>query len=140
MAPNAFPQAASIEASLALAADRAGDLTPQVYARMFTQHPEIQPLFCNDRSNAAKGEMLSRAFETILDFIGERHYADHLIRSESMTHDSYGVPPAVFASFFTIVADTVQNILGADWTPETATAWRALLTEIEATTTPEPAI
>lgn len=140
MTSNAFAQAATIESSLALAAERAGDPAPLVYARLFAEHPEMHALFCNDHSNAAKGEMLARTFETILDFIGERHYADHLIRSESMAHDSYGVPPAVFATFFTVVADTVQDILGADWTPETATAWRELLSEIEATTAPEAAI
>ncbi|WP_188763498.1 globin [Sandarakinorhabdus glacialis] len=133
-----MPDPAAIESSLTLAADRAGDPTPLVYARLFAQHPEMAELFCQDRSNAVKGEMLTRVFEAILDFIGPRNYADHLIRSEGAAHDAYGVPPAVFTTFFKVIADTLSDtlsdILGPDWTHEFETAWQSLLLDLEALT------
>lgn len=123
-----------IHTSLVLAADRAGDPAPLVYARLFGANPDMLALFAHDRSDAVKGEMLARAFDTILDLVGDRSYGHHLIRAEMATHDAYGVPPLVFATFFQTIAATIAEILGPDWTPATAAAWAALLGEIDACT------
>ena len=42
---KAFLLGEAFEASLALAADKAGDLTPMVYARFFEQLPEMEEEF-----------------------------------------------------------------------------------------------
>ncbi|MDT9694089.1 hypothetical protein Q5762_38330, partial [Streptomyces sp. P9(2023)] len=70
-----------IEASLEEAAERAGDLTPLVYARLFAEQPQMEALFWRDRTGQIRGEMLARVFEAILDFVGERLYAEHLIQT-----------------------------------------------------------
>lgn len=134
--PNHFARADIIEASLGLAAERGGDLTPLVYARLFAAQPELEPLFGKDVNDAVKGEMLAQVFDTIFDFIGDRVYADHLMRSHSITHDAYNVPPAVFLSFFTVVAETVAELIGPAWHGEIAAAWDALLAEIAETLAP----
>ena len=131
MPAPAFPQAAEIEASLELAAERCEDLTPLVYARVFERHPDMKPHFWRDSDDAIKGEMLSRTFSAILDFVGERRYADHMILTEMVTHEGYDVPRQVFATFFEIVRDVVREVLGADWTPQFAGAWDELLAEID---------
>lgn len=127
---NAFARAADIEASLELVAERC-DPTPQVYARLFSVHPHMKPYFWRDTNDAIKGEMLSRTFAAILDFVGERRYADHMIGTEMITHEGYDVPREVFATFFTIIRDTLREILGDDWTPAIETAWVEMLAEIE---------
>jgi hemoglobin-like flavoprotein len=128
-----FAQADVIEASLVLAAERGGDLTPRVYARLFAARPDLEPLFGKDVNDAVKGEMLAQVFDTIFDFIGPRVYADHLMRSHSISHDAYNVPPAVFLSFFTVLAETVAEVIGPEWHGAMATAWDALLAEIAET-------
>jgi hemoglobin-like flavoprotein len=133
---QAFGRADIIEASLALAADRGGDLTPRVYARLFAAHPEVEPLFGNDRNDAVKGEMLAQVFDTIFDFLGPRVYADHLMRSHCIGHDGYGVPPPLFLRFFHIVAETVAEVNGSDAAGDSAAAWDALLADIAATLAP----
>jgi hypothetical protein len=135
----AFPHADAIEASLAAAATRAGDLTPLVYERLFANRPETRAEFWRDTRGAIKGEMLARLFETILDLIGPRAYADHMIASEIVTHDAYGIPRDVFASFFGIVAQTVEDAAGPDWTRDMEGAWVALLGEIAAIIAAMPA-
>lgn len=125
--------AALIEASLAAAAARAGDPAPLVYARLFAAEPTMRDLFVHDASGAVRGEMLARAFDTILDFTGRRDYADHLITAECAAHDSYGVPPAVFISFFAVIAETLRDLLGDRWTAATDAAWQRLLAAIAAT-------
>jgi hemoglobin-like flavoprotein len=120
-----------ITSSLELAGERAGDLTPRVYARLFAEHPEMEALFVRDKDGSVRGEMLMRVFEAILDFIDRRHYASHLIQCEVITHEGYGVPPEVFGLFFRTVADTLREVIGADWTPAMDRAWRELLADLD---------
>lgn len=124
-------RAAAIELSLEVAAERSGDLTPIVYARLFERNPAMRALFLRDKNDAIKGEMLMRAFEAILDFVGPRRYADHLIQNEVGTHAGYDVPPDVFATFFRLVAEIVEEACGAEWSPAMADAWGVTLGELD---------
>ena len=72
-----------------------------------------------------------RVFEAILDFIRERQYADHLIQCEVVTHAGYDVPPPVFATFFGVVAEVVQDSCGEAWTGAMAQAWRVTLADLD---------
>ncbi|HLY80119.1 MAG TPA: globin [Caulobacteraceae bacterium] len=124
-------RAALIEQSLELAAERCPDLTPLVYERLFAQQPEMQVLFWRDTNGAIKGEMLARVFEAILDFIGERLYAHHLIQCEVVTHAGYDVPPDVFCTFFPVVAETLREAVGEAWTQDMGQAWESLLADLD---------
>jgi hypothetical protein len=75
--------------------------------------------------------MLMRVFEAILDFIGARKYADHLIQTEVATHAGYDVPPDIFATFFGLVAEVVEDACGPDWSPAMAAAWRRTLADLD---------
>lgn len=112
--------------------ERVGDPTPFVYERLFKAQPEMEAMFVMDKTGAVRGHMLSEALDGIIDFIGERHYADNLIRSEIVNHEGLGVPPDVFATFYGNVRDTFRDILGGDWTAEMETAWARLLDELAA--------
>lgn len=127
----AFRRAAQIEATLELVAERFGDPTPKVYERLFAEHPQMKPHFWRDSTDAVKGEMLSRSFEAILDFVGERRYAHLMIGTEMVTHEGYDVPREVFATFFAIIRDSLKEILAEAWTPEFELAWSELLAEID---------
>jgi hemoglobin-like flavoprotein len=128
---NAFDHAAEIEQSLERLAEH-GDPTGAVYARLFAEQPQMQALFWRDEDGKIRGEMLARVFDAILDFIGPRRYADHMIGCEIVTHEGYDVPREVFATFFGVVAATACEILGPDWTPAIDAAWRELLAELDA--------
>jgi hemoglobin-like flavoprotein len=103
-----------------------------VYERLFKEHPDMLALFVNDRSGKVRGEMLYRVIETILDFVGSRHYAVGMVHAEVQTHDGYGVPRDVFPKFFNVLADTLRQILGQDWTAEMEAGWRRLVAELAA--------
>jgi hemoglobin-like flavoprotein len=124
-------EARAIERSLEIAAERAGDLTPRVYATLFQRQPAMEELFWRDKTGAIKGEMLMRVFETILDFIGPRRHASYLIASETVTHEGYDVPRDVFVTFFGVVQEAVLEACGSAWTDEMASAWHQLLADIE---------
>ncbi len=123
--------AEAIEKSREIAAARGGDLTPIVYARLFDRQPDMQALFWRDAHHTIKGEMLMRTFEAILDFVRARQFADHLVQTEVVTHAGYDVPPDVFATFFGIIAETVQETCGVDWSPAMADARRRTLADLD---------
>jgi hypothetical protein len=99
---------------------------------LFERQPPMEALFWRDGKSVIRGEMLMRVFEAILDFIGERRYADHMIEAEVLTHEGYDVPREVFATFFGVVAEVVEEACGRDWNPDMAGAWRRLLVDLDA--------
>jgi hypothetical protein len=54
-----------------------------------------------------------------------------MIECEVLSHDAYGTPRKLFGEFFGVIADTLREILGSDWSPEIDQAWRTLLNEID---------
>jgi hypothetical protein len=130
MSPTSAADAVLVLESLEIAAE-AGDLTGPVYRRLFQEQPQMAALFWRDSDNAIKGEMLARVFEAVIDFVGPRRYAHRLIQCEVVTHDGYDVPPAVFATFFGLVAASVREACGARWTPAMTAAWARLLADLD---------
>ena len=125
-----------VAASLERLAERIGDPTPQVYARLFAAHPEMQALFVRDTTGAVRGEMLAMAFECILDIGGAGAYAGNLIAAERINHQGLGVPPEVFARFFPLLAETCRELSGEAWTPAVDAAWAELLGKLMAIADP----
>ncbi len=120
-----------IQHSFELAAARCEDLTPLVYRRLFREHPEASSMFRSEGSELVKGSMLALTIDAILDFAGERSGSFRMITCEVQSHDVYGTPRELFGEFFGVIADTLREILGADWSPEIEEAWRKLLVEID---------
>jgi hemoglobin-like flavoprotein len=123
----------AISESFERAAERHGDITREVYARLFTRFPEMEPLFIRDTTWAARGEMLSRTIELIFDLLDKDSYASNFVRAEIVTHDGYGVPPNVFPRFFETLANTIKELLGSEWTTEMDKSWNALVARLAGT-------
>jgi hemoglobin-like flavoprotein len=119
-----------IQQSFELASERCEDLTPLVYRRLFNEHPEAEAMFRSEGSELVKGSMLALTIEAILDFAGERRGNFRMIECEVTSHDAYGTPRELFVAFFGVIAATLRELLGADWSVEIDQAWRQLLGEI----------
>ena len=113
--------------SLQMAADRVGDLVPQVYQRLFARLPETEILFLRDTDRSIRGSMLSWVFSMILDFSETRSYGAKMIQNEVLTHEGYGVSADQFVVFFEVLTETVCESLGDDWTLAIDAAWKDLL-------------
>jgi hemoglobin-like flavoprotein len=116
--------------SFEIAAARCEDLTPPVYRRLFHDHPEAEAMFRRDGSDLVKGSMLAFAIDALLDFAGERRGHFRMIECEVVSHDAYGTAPELFNAFFGVIAKTIHELLGADWTTDIDDGWRKLLDEI----------
>src|ERR1700759_5790935 len=104
--------------SFELAAERCDDLTPLVYARLHRAHPETLTMFRTQGSDLVKGSMLALTIEAILDLAGERRRKFRMIACEVSSHDAYGTPRELFFAFFGVIAATLRDLLGVDWTAE----------------------
>lgn len=122
-----------IERSFSIAAQRCEDLTPLVYRRLHNEHPETITMFRTDGSELVKGSMLALTIEAILDFAGPRTGHFRTIECEISSHDAYGTPRELFFAFFGVIAATLRDLLGEDWSVEIDAAWQKLLEEIERT-------
>jgi hemoglobin-like flavoprotein len=119
-----------IHRSFELAAERCEDLTPLVYQRLFHEHPETEAMFRSEGSELVRGSMLALTIEAILDFAGDRSGHFRMIECELSSHDAYGTPRQLFAAFFGVIAETLRQLLDADWSAEIDAAWRRLLAEL----------
>jgi len=119
-----------VQHSFELAARRCEDLTPLVYRRLFREHPEAEPMFRREANDLVKGSMLALTIDAIMDFAGDRTGNFRMIQCEVQSHDAYGAPRELFVAFFGVIAETLHDILDADWSPEIDMAWRNLLDEI----------
>jgi hemoglobin-like flavoprotein len=120
-----------IRHSFELAAERCEDITPLVYRRLFREHPEAEAMFRREGSDLVKGSMLALAIDAMLDFAGDRSGHFRMIDCEAASHDAYGTPRKLFGEFFGVVAGTLRELLGDDWSPEMEQAWRNFLGEVD---------
>ena len=127
MATSANPILRSFE----LAAERCADLTPAVYQRLSREYPETQAMFRTEGSDLVKGSMLAFAIEAILDFAGDRAGKFRMIECEVSSHDDYGTSRELFFAFFGVIADTLRDVLGSDWSGEIENAWNRMLDDIK---------
>ena len=120
-----------IQHSFELAAERCEDLTPRVYRRLFREHPEAEKMFRSEGGDLVRGSMLALTIDAILDFAGDRTGHFRMIGCEVQSHDAYGTPRELFGKFFGVIANTMREVLGTDWSPEIEEAWRKLLAELD---------
>jgi hemoglobin-like flavoprotein len=120
-----------IQHSFELAAERCDDLTPLVYQRLHCAYPETRTMFRSEGSELVKGSMLAFTIEAMLDFAGERCGKFRMITSEVASHEAYGTPRDLFVAFFSVIADSLRELLGADWTGEIDAAFQKLLADIK---------
>ena len=119
-----------IERSLEIAASRCEDLTPLVYERLHREYPETRAMFRTEGSGLVKGSMLALTIESILDLAGERRGKFRLIECELSSHTAYGTSPDLFLAFFGVIEATLCELLGAEWTPDIAGAWKNLQADL----------
>ena len=124
-----------IQHSFELAAERCEDLTPLVYRRLFREHPEAEKMFRREGGDLVKGSMLALTIDAIMDFAGDRTGHFRMISCEVQSHDAYGTPRELFGKFFGVIAATMRELIGADWSPDMEDAWRKLLAELEGVVT-----
>ena len=117
-----------ISLSLALYAERIGDMVPFVYDRFFDLDKDAKALMAYSDE-----PMRGRMFASVLElFMSDEHldvggYLDWELDNHLR---AYGATPAMYETFFESVVTTLAEGLGDEWTETWSQAWRGRLARI----------
>lgn len=98
------------------------------YERLFSIAPELRPLFTNDMH--AQGSKLMAMLGTIVSLVHSPDKLIPLLRNLGRRHTDYGVKTEHFGSVGAALLWTLEQGLGAEYTPAMQQAWLAAFTTI----------
>lgn len=107
------------------------DPASEVYARVFTAHPDMEKLFVRDKDGSVRGHMFQELVMALVDYVGPNTYGGNLFRIERTNHEQLGVPTDIYPTIFSALRDTLREAQKDEWTPATDEAWAALLTDLD---------
>ena len=119
--------------SLELAADKAGDITPEIYRRYFASCPGSQDLMSHI-DDLVRGKMMEEVFRLIMveDYVDESHYLNFEVKNHKY---AYSVQPHMYTNLLNAVQVTVKESVAEEWNPGMEDAWQArigsLISELE---------
>lgn len=118
-----------IELSLENVSAKVEDLTPFVYERFFSRHPEAEALFPGDVGEMVKGHMLMGLLETVTELASGKVYPDSIHRWVR-EHSGYEATAPMFPSMLQCLHESIQELMADDWTEDIGAAWQQTLDEL----------
>ncbi|MFA7555419.1 MAG: globin [Spongiibacteraceae bacterium] len=109
---------------LELVTEKSDDIAPGVYQRFFARYPEAEELFGIDPADLVKGNMIISLLQEIMWLSEGVMYSDNIKRWIS-DHKSYGVTLPMYPDMFTCLLETIEEVIGDDWTEPMDKAWKA---------------
>ena len=106
------------------------DPTAEIYRRLFAARPDLEALFVLDIDGAARGNMLAKALDCLLDLAGPRAFGAAFILAEAINHEGIGVTREAYLHFFECIADVVRETNRQSWSDADEEAWRQALNEV----------
>jgi NAD(P)H-flavin reductase/hemoglobin-like flavoprotein len=95
------------------------------YARLFTVSPRTRALF--PLSMTAHRERVFAALARLIWSLDDQPRRTEILSRLGRDHRRFGVTEAHYAPFIATLRDTAEHFIGSEWTPETASAWQAML-------------
>lgn len=108
--------------SFAQVKDRGSEFTAKFYSNLFTEYPEVKPLFANTQMEEQKKKL----FDSLVLVVNNLQAPDVLsqtLKGLGTKHVQYGVLPLHYPMVGGSLLKTFDSFLGSDWTPEVKQAW-----------------
>ena len=118
-------QIALVQSSFEKVAPIASDAAALFYRRLFDMAPGVRPLFKGDMSD--QGRKLMATLGAVIHSLDQLDAVLPAARLLAIRHVDYGVRPEHYEPVGAALLWTLEQGLGADFTPETADAWRAAM-------------
>ncbi|WP_420426350.1 globin family protein [Algiphilus sp.] len=112
-----------VQHSFALVAPIADQAAALFYDRLFTQHPEVRPLFSGDIKR--QGAMLMQTLALAVKHLHEPQEIMEPLRALGRRHVGYGVKEAHYPLVGDALLWTLEQGLGEAFDAETREAWAA---------------
>lgn len=121
-----------LEASFGRVAQNGGDFAERFYARLFSRHPTVKPLFAATSMRTQQRHLLA-ALGLVIEHLRSPDAVDERLRSLGERHTAYGASPSHYHAVSHVMLDTLRDTLGEEWTVEVEEAWYDGLEAISAT-------
>ncbi len=121
-------QVAQVQQSFAQVAPTADKAAALFYGRLFEIAPQLRPLFRGDM--AEQGHMLMATLAIVVRGLTRLDTILPAASALAKRHVGYGVKEEHYAPVGAALLWTLEQGLGAQWTPELASAWTAAYTTL----------
>ncbi|MDV2997509.1 MAG: Bacterial hemoglobin [Chroococcidiopsis sp. SAG 2025] len=111
-----------LESSFAQIKANSSEVTKQFYTVLFTNYPEVQPLFANTNMEKQRKQL----FQSLVFTVNNLHKPDVLsgaLRGLGTRHIQYGVLPQHYPMVGSSLLKAFELSLGSAWTPDVQQAW-----------------
>ena len=100
------------------------------YDRLFSEHPEVIPLF-HRNSPGAQRKLFAQKLTMIVDHVEDPEWLTRELAAVAESHVKYGVTKVMYAWVGEALIDTVREACAAEWTDAAEHAWRDAYRRIE---------
>ena len=107
-------------------------IVERFYPLFFARHPEVQELF-GEHSVSEREEMVRETFVSALAYLEEEPWLGENLEAMGKSHEEYGVEGHMYDGFIEAMLDTLEEVVGADWSQELREAWFEVLTGLAST-------
>ena len=121
-----------IEASFESVKLRKADFASAFYSRLFSNYPELQPLFAGTDINR-QGTKLYAALVLLVENLRHPAELERVLLPLGEKHIGYGATPEAFPKVGGTIIATLKEFLGNSWTPALDEAWELTLREVTET-------
>lgn len=112
----------ALRESFALVVERAPDVTRRFYAVFFERYPQVVSMFGGSASERQQ-KMLTQALVAVIEHLEDPTWLPTTLRAMGAKHLDYGVREEQYAWVAECLLATLEEVLGAEWTPRVAKAW-----------------
>ena len=111
-----------LETSFALLRDRQTDFTHCFYSTLFTDYPQVKPLFAHT-SMDEQPKKLFASLVLVVNNLTQPDVLTHALKGLGTRHLKYGVLPEHYPMVGNTLLKAMAATLGDQWTADIATAW-----------------
>lgn len=111
-----------LESSFAQIKVNSLEVTKQFYTVLFTDYPEVQPLFANTNMEKQRKQLFQSLVFTVNN-LGKPDVLNDALRSLGTRHVQYGVLPQHYPMVGSSLLKAFEVSLGTAWTPDVQQAW-----------------
>ncbi len=112
----------ALEQSFAQIKPHATEFAASFYSTLFTDYPQVQPLFTHTDMNEQRKHLIS-ALVLVIDNLREPDVLNDALKSLGAKHVNYGTIQEHYPMVGAALLKTFKSYLGDDWTPELKQAW-----------------
>lgn len=98
------------------------EVTKQFYTVLFTNYPEVQPLFANTNMEKQRKQLFQSLVFTVNN-LGKPDFLSDALRGLGTRHVQYGVLPQHYPMVGSSLLKAFEVSLGTAWTPDVQQAW-----------------